>query len=69
MNPSHPDTTAFVVATAAHAGFQLTVTALVYPNLVRLLVVDRWRAGLACWAVRCRAHPWRADEAAFPRCR
>lgn len=27
---------AFLVATAAHAGFQLTVTALVYPALVRV---------------------------------
>ena len=29
-------TTAFLVATAAHAGCQLTVTALVYPALVRV---------------------------------
>lgn len=29
-------TTAFLAATAAHAGFQLTVTALVYPTLVRV---------------------------------
>jgi hypothetical protein len=29
-------TTAFLAATAAHAGFQLTGTALVYPTLVRV---------------------------------
>lgn len=32
---------AFVVAAAAHAGFQVTVTALVYPALVRV-VPERW---------------------------
>lgn len=41
MNASDASTTAFVVATAAHAGFQLTVTALVYPTLVRV-GPERW---------------------------
>ena len=41
MNPSEVSATAFLVATAAHAGFQLTVTTLVYPTLVRV-GPDHW---------------------------
>ncbi len=41
MNPSEVSATAFLAATAAHAGFQLTVTWLVYPTLVRV-GPDRW---------------------------
>jgi hypothetical protein len=41
MSASDPSTTAFVVATAAHAGFQLTVTVLVYPTLVRV-APEQW---------------------------
>ena len=37
---------ALAVATAAHAGFQVTVTVLVYPALVRL-GADRWADGHA----------------------
>jgi hypothetical protein len=41
MSSADASTTAFVVATALHAGFQLTVTALVYPTLARV-DPDRW---------------------------
>jgi hypothetical protein len=41
MDAGEASTTAFLVATAAHAGFQLTVTLLVYPALV-LVPADRW---------------------------
>jgi hypothetical protein len=41
LNTADAGTTAFLVATAAHAGFQLTVTVLVYPTLVRV-GPDRW---------------------------
>ena len=43
MSAADASTTAFVVATAAHAGFQLTVTALVYPTLVGV-GPERWAA-------------------------
>jgi hypothetical protein len=41
VNISELSVTAFLAATAAHAGFQLTVTALVYPALARV-PADRW---------------------------
>lgn len=41
MSATDASTTAFLVATAAHAGFQLTVTALAYPALVRV-GPERW---------------------------
>ena len=44
MNASAASATAFLAATAAHAGFQLTVTALVYPALVRIGPDDWERA-------------------------
>lgn len=44
MSPADAATTALVAATAAHAGFQLTVTAVVYPALARL-TPERWPEG------------------------
>ena len=41
MTDGDPSTTAFLVVAAVHAGFQLTVTVLVYPTLVRV-DPDRW---------------------------
>jgi len=43
---SEASATAFLAATSAHAGFQLTVTALVYPVLVRV-PPERWMAAHA----------------------
>jgi hypothetical protein len=42
MSDADLSTTAFVVATAAHAGFQLTVTVLVYPTLAKV-GPERWQ--------------------------
>lgn len=42
MTASDASTTAFLAAAAAHAGFQVTVTALVYPSLVRV-APERWQ--------------------------
>ena len=44
MSPSDASATAFLAAAAVHAGFQLTVTTLVYPSLVRVGPDDWERA-------------------------
>ena len=45
MRPVEPASTAFALAAVLHAGFQVTVTALVYPALVRVGLEhpDEWR--------------------------
>lgn len=44
MTSTDPAALALLVATAVHAGFQVTVTIMVYPALVRL-GPDRWEEG------------------------
>ena len=44
MNSGDGASLALVLATAAHMGFQLTVTVVVYPALARL-GAERWQAG------------------------